>query len=380
MPKVPAVEDLKGHESSRDAARRRPSPDRFHEFSVEIGFDAGQAVVGVGGDIDAATAPLLGALLDVLVEHGHTDIVLDLATLAFMDAAGLSAFATVAERLKRSDGVLTIRSAPARTLLILDLTGVSKVVRVEAPDRSTWAVTRAPDLPSDLARLASLPARNEVVDAALRLVAVLTSETLEGADGVSVSLERRGRMTTVASSNDTVLRMDAHQYGTGQGPCLAAAAEGREFHIDSLADESRWPDFVPRAMEEGIASILSTPLMSGGRPVGALNVYSSTAGVFKTPQQDLAVRFATQASGILTDAEAVTDDQLVSRILDELSAREIAAQARGVLMARHGVSPDEAAVTLLRSARAANLTVLQQATAVLASTRADVDSGDPSDD
>jgi anti-anti-sigma factor len=129
VPKVPADEHLESHERAHDAARPRSSPDSVHEFSVDIGFNAGQAVVTVGGDIDAATAPLLGALLGVLVEHGHTDIVIDLATLAFIDAAGLSAFATVAERLMRSDGVLTIRPAPARSVRILDSTGVSKVLR-----------------------------------------------------------------------------------------------------------------------------------------------------------------------------------------------------------------------------------------------------------
>ena len=58
---------------------------------------------------------------------------------------------------------------------------------------------------------------------------------MDGADGVSVTLERNGRLATVASSNDTVMRMDDHQYETGEGPCLSAAAEGHWFHIESLA-------------------------------------------------------------------------------------------------------------------------------------------------
>ncbi len=85
------------------------------------------------------------------------------------------------------------------------------------------------------------------IDAALRLVTLLAGATVEGADGVSVTLERNGRLSTVASTNDTVRLMDDHQYATGEGPCLAAAAQGHWFHSESLAEEDRWPAFVPRA-------------------------------------------------------------------------------------------------------------------------------------
>jgi GAF domain-containing protein len=83
---------------------------------------------------------------------------------------------------------------------------------------------------------------------------------------------------------------------------LAAAAEGRWFHVESLAEENRWPEFIPRAIEGGIASILSTPLMVATRPVGALNIYSNAERAFRPAEQELAALFATQASGILTDA------------------------------------------------------------------------------
>lgn len=228
----------------------------------------------------------------------------------------------------------------------------------------------AADLPADLARTASMPASHDVIDAALRLVTALASATVEGADGVSVSLERHGQLTTVAASDDTVVLMDDHQYQTGQGPCLAAAAEGHWFHIESLAEEDRWPAFVPRAMEEGIASILSTPLKTGDRPLGALNIYSNTERAFGPSQQELAALFATQASGILTDAGAdVTDEAAAERIHEALLARETIARAQGVLMARHNITAERATITLHRAARTAEVPVLQRATEILTSTQ-----------
>jgi GAF domain-containing protein len=168
--------------------------------------------------------------------------------------------------------------------------------------------------------------------------------------------------------------MDHHQYQTGEGPCLAAAAEGHWFHIESLADENRWPAFVPHAINEGIASILSTPLMNADRSIGALNIYSNTERVFGAHQQELAALFATQVSEILADAGgAATDAEATTRIASALRAREIIARAQGILMARQHLAADDAAASLHRAARTARITVLDQATAITAS--ADNDTG-----
>ena len=355
---------------------------RFGDFGLAIDFDVDHAILGVRGDVDLLTSPTLGAVVDALVDQGHDDVVLDLAALAFMDASGLGIIASTAVRLRTSGGVLTLRSPPAQTRRILDITGMTELLHIEPsdpklaalgpeqhPDDLSPVVDAWPaDLVADLARVAAMPASNDVVDAALRLVTALASATVEGADGVSVTLNRHGRLMTVASSNDTVRRMDAHQYETGEGPCLAAAAEGRWFHIASLVEDDRWPLFLPRALEEGIASILSSPLITADRPVGALNIYSSTERAFGPQQQELAALFATQASGILADAGlGVTDEDMATRIADGLRAREVIAQAQGVLMARRSATADHAAAVLHRSARAANVTVRQHAAAILAS-------------
>lgn len=231
-----------------------------------------------------------------------------------------------------------------------------------------------PGDPSDLARVGSIPASNEVIDAALRLVVKLAEATVGGANGVSVSLERHGQLRTVAATNATVLEMDHHQYESGEGPCVAAAAEGRWFHIESLAEETRWPTFVPEAIQQGIKSILSTPLIPGDRPVGALNIYSDAEGAFAPSEQELAQLFATQASGILADAGAhVTDDERAALLTDSLRSREIVAVAQGVIMERTGVSQDDAAGVLRREAHAAEVTVRQHAGEIVQSTQR----GDP---
>jgi anti-anti-sigma factor len=340
------------------------------EFDLAVDYARDQVVLRVHGELDALTAPVLGATLRVLVEQSATEMVLDLAGLRFMDASGLDMMADISALLATTGRTLILRSPPPMTVRILDITRMDELVRL---DKSAVGPARQA---GSLARTGS-GSNNTVIDAALRLVTVLAAATVDGADGASVTLERRGRMTTVASSNDTVLRMDAHQYETGEGPCLSAASQGRGFHIESLADETRWPVFVPLAMEEGIASILSTPLLVAERSIGALNIYSNAERAFGPHQQEFAALFASQASGILADADAdVTDGETAERIADALLAREVIAQAQGVLISRQHLTADRAALALYEAARSAQTTVREHATSIVTSAHSDMN-GEP---
>ena len=133
--------------------------------------------------------------------------------------------------------------------------------------------------------------------------------------------------------------MDASQYETGEGPCVDASTAGHWFHAESLDNETRWPDFTPRALSLGIRAILSSPLLVQDRPVGAMNIYSRTPGAFTPSGQELAALFATEASLILGGVETeMGDDHLSLRLQSALRTREVIAQAQGVLMERQGLA------------------------------------------
>lgn len=357
--------------------------DRRDELSLNLDFDAEtpSVTVAVSGDIDLLTAPALAGVLHVLVDDGRQRIVIDLARCGFVDARGVAVFAEVARRAAAADGTVALRSASSITRRILDITGLSELVVVEDDSHVDLSPTGPTDDPGE--RATALPTEDpapvpdpkglarsstDVVDAALRLVTALAETTVTNADGVSVTLERHGRLMTVAASNDKVLTMDRHQYETGEGPCLEARAHDRWFYIESLAGETRWPAFVPLALEQGIHSILSSPLKTRDRAQGALNIYSSATQAFGQREQELAALFADQASKILTAAASDSiDDDTDQRFAAALAARQTIHQAQGVLMARNGVPANDATASLFRSARAANMTVLAYATEMIAS-------------
>ena len=338
------------------------------DFGVTVDVSGPPGEIAVRGDVDVVTSPYVAAMLATIVDLADADVTLDLGAVTFLDASGLGVLAVTADRLRQRGATLVLRSAAPWIVRVLALAGLDRAVAVEAAadrpvpaslgaeqhvaDRPAIGAGRIDDGWSDLARMVAVPADNVLIDAALRLVVTLAQATVGGADGVSVSLHRGGRIETVAWSDDTVAQMDRDQYATGEGPCLAAAADGHWFHVESLADERRWPDFTRRARAGGIGSILSSPLLVDSAPVGALNIYSRTERVFGQGQQELAALFASQASGILADARVdVTVEQAAQRLQEALLSRQVIAQAQGMTMERSRLSADDAYVALIRAAR-----------------------------
>ena len=370
---------------SRSPAVARTADDPYGGFAVSVEFVGGAVVLVVRGEVDTFSAAELHALLTAMVDSGHRTIVVDLAAVSFLDAAGLGVFARGAARLRAGSGTLTLRSPSQMVLRLLSLTRLDEVVRVEGgetrssrlgPEERTGRQEVAANMGTyvsvgRLRRFAAIPADDDVVDGSLRLVVALARATVAGADGVSVSLRRHGRLATVASSDQTIAAMDADQYATGEGPCVDASVAGHWFHSEALDGETRWPAFIPRAQSLGINSILSTPLFATGGPVGALNMYSRTAAAFTPEEQQLASVFASEASRILTTAGVdVSEEQLAQRFHEALRGREIIAQAQGVIMERDGVSEDDAYTALRTSSMRTNIPLKTCAAEIVAATRA----------
>jgi anti-anti-sigma factor len=334
------------------------------DFEIGVRYSAHPVVVSVHGEVDISTATELGDIVNVVIDGRQRGVVLDLARCSFLDASGLEVMATAARRLRllALSETLVVRTPSAMVRRIMTITGLDQVVTIEELPPSVTHLDREQEdfgrftgiradedtVAHSLSEVTTIPADRDVVDGALRLVVALARATVDGADGVSISLSRHGILSTVAASDQTILDMDADQYVTGEGPCVDASIKGRWFHATSLDAETRWPAFVPKAKTLGINAILSNPLLAGDRPVGALNIYSNRSGAFKVKDQNLAAVFAAEASSVLTNAGAgVTDEQLAGRLVEALHSREIISQAQGVLMKRDGV-PAEAAYALLR--------------------------------
>jgi anti-anti-sigma factor len=358
---------------------------QFHSaFDIKEDSAGFEAVLTIRGELDIRTSPELERQLASTMGRGYRFVVLDLARLEFMDASALHLIARQAGHLAHSGGALTIRSPATKIRRLLDIVGLSDLIRLDPPDHPSsrlgaeesvgvsdgFARDGTQGLTAILKMVTAVPSNEEVINGALQLVVALARATVGGADGVSVSLRRRGYLSTVAASDQTITDMDAGQYSTGEGPCVDASNEGRWFHAESLATEARWPAFTPQARALGINAILSSPLMSRDTPVGALNIYSRSVAAFAPEDQRLAAVFATQASIILTNAGVdVTNDQMTIRFQEALRTRELIAHAEGMLMERDGVSEDGAYAALRRLSLEGGKPLRGQAEDIVASAR-----------
>ncbi|MEO6713444.1 MAG: anti-sigma factor antagonist [Mycobacteriales bacterium] len=340
-----------------------PSLSPRAQLSGNVQCDGHVAVVTLDGEIDLHSTATLVHLLDEAVATGARQVTVDMTGVTFMGVTALSVFLAAAAKLEAAGRHVAIREVPAHILRVFDVSGSAGTLGVRPMIASSL-------LEHALASIASTPPSRQVLDASLAMVVAMTQAVMAGADGASITLPRGGQLRTVAASNDVVLEMDHDQYDTGQGPCLDAATQGERFHIESLATENRWPEFVPRARARGIESILSTPLMSGDLPLGALNVYSRGVRAFAVHEKEWADEFAAQASSLMSSASPTeSSDIALAGIQDALASREVIALAQGMVMQRDGVSLAAAASALTRMSRHTGQTLRQISTKLVGATQ-----------
>ena len=90
-------------------------------------------------------------------------------------------------------------------------------------------------------------------------------------------------------------------------------------------------------------SSLSAPLVLSGRAAGSLNAYSPQPAGFGAAEERIIVTLAAQASVIAVNAQAYWAAFDGTRNLTvALQTRSVIDLARGVLIAEHGISADDA--------------------------------------
>lgn len=181
----------------------------------------------------------------------------------------------------------------------------------------------------------------EIVRAAVELV--------PGCDegSISVVLGRRA-VTSEAASSELPRVVDALQEKFG-GPCLDSAYEEQTVRVPDMASETRWPAFSAAAAEAGAAGMLSFQLYVEGDNLGALNLFSRTAGAFTDESEHVGLLFAAHA------AVAYASSQQEAKMTQTVASRQLIGQAQGILMERHKVTAEASFAMLVRASQQRNI-------------------------
>jgi len=209
----------------------------------------------------------------------------------------------------------------------------------------------------------------EKVDHAVQLLAQAIRDAVPGTAGAGVSLfDARGRRTSSGSTDRVVEQADTLQYQLGQGPCLTAWAGEQTVIVDDVRTDARWPAWSAAVDGLPIRSVVSTVLVTGREPLGALKVYAPAPSVYSPATARLLELFAEPAATLLSHVQSSELPRRISeRLQTSLHGRDLVNQACGILMERHGFLYEAALRALMLQARKAGTPLQQFSASIVAS-------------
>lgn len=242
----------------------------------------------------------------------------------------------------------------------------------ERPD----PLSRLDDTATAVAGLRDLATTEEPLDRVLARLAATAAYAIPDADAVTITLLAGGRPHTVASTDDQARTIDDCQYLADRGPSLHAAHSRQPVRAVVAQDWARWPEFTAAAEEAGVRTYLALPLLLDGdgedmtELVGSLNVYSRTASAFDPFDEKLMALFTTAAAQAVANARRWHQSRdTITNLEKALTSRAEIDQAKGALMAIHGVGADTAFGELVRHSQHQNVKLQDIARRFLASLR-----------
>jgi GAF domain-containing protein len=169
---------------------------------------------------------------------------------------------------------------------------------------------------------------------------VAVAAELSGFDAGLVLVER-GRLIPQAATGRAPHLLDVVQQERNTGPCIDAAECQEPVRMDDARADDRWDGFGDHAAQVGVVSMLCLPLWIDERLVGTLSLYSDRPAAFSEQDERIAMMCATLAAAALADA------QRSEQMRAALVSRDLIGQAKGILIERRKITPDQAFAVLV---------------------------------
>ena len=200
-----------------------------------------------------------------------------------------------------------------------------------------------------LTELAGLLMATSSFEELMQAVADLAGRAVPAAATCGITLSEDGHVITVASADALARLLDEQQYQVLDGPCLEAIRTARVVVSDDLSVDQRWDGYPAMAVAHGVRAVLSSPLMVGSSPIGALNLYATAAGAFTADSRVAAGQLTALAAATVTAAMRHYDQTtLTDHLRTALSSRSVIDQAIGIIIGMQRCPP-ETAFDILRT-------------------------------
>ena len=209
------------------------------------------------------------------------------------------------------------------------------------------------DVHQALAELGKLRFGEMRVEDAIREI-VDTTHALFDVDGAGLMLADADRhLRNVAASDDRFAHLEDLQIRHHEGPCIDAFEMKELVAAEDLAGDSRWPRFSDAAVARKVGAVLASPLPYNQDAVGVVAVLSEQRRPW-SPEGELALLAFTDLAALLIASMLQGEEQsgIAVQLQGALNSRQVIEQAKGVLIARQGISARAAYEQLRAQARA----------------------------
>ncbi len=247
-----------------------------------------------------------------------------------------------------------------------------------APDELRRLLAARPKQAADVIYALQHPIRTEydVIDL-LETVTHLAVDLIDGADWAGVTAQFDSSPFTAASTHARVQSVDDVQYALDDGPCLRAMRSRKVVAMSAADVRSEFPDLASAAQQSQVGSFLAAPLGAHGESVGALNLYSQADAGFDGIDEDfIAILSGCADRGLSEYATTHSAETLAAQLHQAIQNRAPIEQAKGILMAVHQISPEEAFGMLREQSMRGNVKLHDLAVSFVAENASRGDSAD----
>ncbi|MEV6714655.1 GAF and ANTAR domain-containing protein [Lentzea sp. NPDC051208] len=207
-----------------------------------------------------------------------------------------------------------------------------------------------------LGRLSEALSREDDLRRLMASVCEQVVRAVHGLDEATVTLLDDGTPFTAASTSELVTRLDGVQYRDRAGPCLDAAKTRQLVRATIDEAEDRWPAFGMESRAAGMGSFLSAPLTLDSEHSGAINGYSRQGHGFLELDAPLLALYSTAVeTSLRSHSMYLQAFKLAEQLRAALTTRAVIDQAKGVLIAVHGITADEAFQLLVERSQRENI-------------------------
>jgi GAF domain/ANTAR domain len=151
------------------------------------------------------------------------------------------------------------------------------------------------------------------------------------------------QLRLVAVTSEQARELELFQLQALEGPCVDCFVTGQPVSVANLQTETtRWPRFVPAALDAGFASVHAVPMRAAGIVLGALGLFGTHPSVLSDADQLVGQTLTHIACVAILQERAPTPSTVMPQLRSVLTHRVVVEQAKGFLRESLDVSVEEA--------------------------------------